>query len=135
MLKQKKYSLLIFAILVTAAAFTFVSCDEGDDQFPGGGRVTDVELNVDNANFTGTCPHTFRFTGLIETTGAGVITYIWERSSGNSNPINVNLPVPGGLVVQDDVTLTSSGNVSVTLHVTNPNDFSSPVVTATATCQ
>jgi hypothetical protein len=134
MLKQRKYSFLLVAFFLVTAAFTMVSCQEDDDEFPGGGRVTDVELNVDNANFTGTCPHTFVFTGLIETNGAGLITYTWERSTGNSNPENVNLPVPGGVIVTDNVTLTSDGSVTVTLHVTRPNDISSAVVTATANC-
>jgi hypothetical protein len=135
MLKHKILKRSLFAILMMTLPFTLMTCGENDDEFPGGGRVTDVELSVDNANFTGTCPHTFVFSGLIETNGAGLITYIWERSTGNSNPENVNLPIPGGLVVQDSVTLAQSGNVTVTLHVTEPNDLASPQITATATCQ
>jgi hypothetical protein len=135
MLKQKFSKQLFYAILVMTLAFTFVSCNEGDDEFPGGGRVTDVELNVDAPNFTGACPKTVRFTGLIETNGAGLITYIWERNTGNSNPINVNLPVPGGIIVTDDITVTTSGTVTVTLHVTRPNDITSAAITSSITCQ
>ncbi|MGH9858099.1 MAG: hypothetical protein ACRD4B_09680 [Acidobacteriota bacterium] len=135
MLKQKLYKHLLFAILVATLAFTFVSCSEDDDEFPGGGRVTDVELSVDTPNFTGVCPKTIRFTGLIETNGAGLITYIWERSTGNSNPININLPVPGGIIVTDDITVTTSGTVTVTLHVTRPNDITSAAITSSITCQ
>ncbi|MCI0605365.1 hypothetical protein L0156_20465 [bacterium] len=135
MLKKDFYKRLIVAILFSTIALTFVSCSENDDEFPGGGRVTDVDLTVDNANFTGTCPHTFVFSGLIETNGAGLITYVWERSTGNGTPQNVNLPVPGGVVIQDSVVLTASGSVTVTMHVTRPNDISSESVTATATCQ
>jgi hypothetical protein len=116
-------------------SFTFVSCNESDDEFPGGGRVTDVELAVDTPTFTGACPKTIRFTGLIETNGAGLITFIWERNTGNSNPININLPVPGGVVVTDDITVTTSGTVTSTLHVTRPNDITSPAITSTITCQ
>ena len=135
MLKQKLYKQLFFAIIVITVAFTFVSCNEGDDEFPGGGRVTDVELSVDTTSFTGACPKTVRFTGLIETNGAGLITYIWERNTGNSNPTNINLPVPGGVIVTDDITVTTSGTVTVTLHVTRPNDITSAAVTSTITCQ
>ncbi len=135
MLNHKLYKRLIFAILLTTVAFTFVSCNEGDDEFPGGGRVTDVSLSVAPPTFAGACPKTFVFSGLIETNGAGLITYIWERSSGNSNPQNINLPVPGGVVIQDSITLTADGSVTVTLHVTTPNDISSQAVTATVDCQ
>jgi hypothetical protein len=135
MLKQKLYKQFLFAILVATLAFTFVSCNESDDEFPGGGRVTDVELAVDTPTFTGACPKTIRFTGLIETNGAGLITYIWERNTGNSNPININLPVPGGIIVTDDITVTTSGTVTVTLHVTRPNDITSAAITSTITCQ
>ena len=134
MLKQI-YRHMKLAIVVIAIAFSFVSCDEGDDEFPDGGRVTDVELSVDTTSFTGTCPKTVTFTGLIETNGAGLITYVWERTSGNSNPINVNLPVPGGVVVTDPIVFASSGTVTVTLHVTRPNDISSSAVVSTVTCQ
>ena len=135
MLNQKLYKKLTFAILAFTLAFAFVSCNESDDEFPGGGRVTDVELAVDVPTFTGTCPKTIRFTGLIETNGAGLITYIWERNTGNSNPININLPVPGGIIVTDDITVTTSGTITSTLHVTRPNDITSPAITSTITCQ
>lgn len=135
MLKQNLYKCLLVAIFVTTLALTFVSCNESDDEFPGGGRVTDVELSTDTPNFTGACPKTVRFTGLIQTNGAGLITYIWERNTGNSNPVNINLPVPGGVIVTDDITLTTSGTVTVTLHVTRPNDVTSPPITSTITCQ
>src|SRR5687767_6261743 len=130
---MKSRKSLTFAILVFTMAFTFVSCNEDDDEFPSGGRVTDVELQVDVPTFTGACPKVVTFTGLIETNGAGLITYIWERSTGNGQPTNINLPVPGGVIVQDAITFTTSGSVTVTLHVTRPNDIASPAVTSTVT--
>jgi hypothetical protein len=136
MLKKEHYKRLIVAIFFSTIALTFVSCGENDDEFPGGGRVTDVDLTVNapGPNFTGTCPHSFVLSGLIETNGAGLITYVWERSTGNTTE-NVNLPVPGGVVVQDTVVVTATGSVTVTLHVTQPNDVASETVTLTATCQ
>lgn len=136
MLKKDFYKRLIVAILFSTIALTFVSCSENDDEFPGGGRVTNVDVTVNppGANFTGTCPHTFVVNGLIETNGAGLITYVWERSTGNSNPANINLPVPGGVVIQDNLVLTATGSATVTLHVTRPNDIASNTVTITATC-
>jgi hypothetical protein len=136
MLKKDFYKRLIVAILFCTIALTFVSCSENDDEFPGGGRVTNVDVTVNSpgANFTGTCPHSFVLSGLIETNGAGLITYTWERSTGNSTPANINLPVPGGVVIQDTLVLTATGSATVTLHVTRPNDISSETVTLTATC-
>ena len=136
MLKKYFHKRLIVAILFSTIALTFVSCGENDDEFPGGGRVTNVDVTVNDpgANFTGTCPHSFVVNGLIETNGAGLITYVWERSTGNSNPANINLPVPGGVVIQDTLVLTATGSATVTLHVTRPNDISSETVTLTATC-
>jgi hypothetical protein len=126
-----KYKLRwIFAVLICTITFTFVSCNsENDDD------ISSVTLSVDNATFTGTCPHDFTFSGLIETNRATNINYIWERSTGNSAPQSVNLPVGGGVIVQDVVRLTASGSVTVTLHVTSPENKSSSAVTATATCQ
>ena len=62
-------------------------------------------------------------------------TVVWERSTGNSAQQSVSLPVGGGVIVQDVVRLTASGSVTVTLHVTSPENKSSSAVTATATCQ
>jgi len=123
-------SRFLFAVLLCTIAFTFVSCNSDNEN-----DVTNVTLQVDQASFTGTCPHDFKFSGLIETNVAGTIQYVWERSTGNSATQSVTLPVGGGVIVQDTVTVTSSGSVTVTLHVINPNDKSSNAVTATATCQ
>lgn len=120
----------IFVVLFCTITFTFVSCnsDNNDD-------ISNVTLSVDAATFTGTCPHDFTFSGLIETNRATTINYIWERSTGNSASQTVDLPVGGGVIVQDVLHVTASGSVSNKLHVTSPENKSSAVVTATATCQ
>ena len=120
----------IFAVLLCTIAVTFVSCNSDNNK-----DITNVTLSVDKTTFTGTCPHDFVFSGLIETNRATAISYVWERSTGNSGVQTVNLPVGGGVIVQDTVKVTVSGSVTVTLHVTSPNDKSSSAVTATATCQ
>ena len=124
-----KYKFLL-VVLLGAVAFTFVSCNSDNNN-----DVTNVTLQVDSSTFTGKCPHDFQFSGLIETNVAGTINYVWERSTGNSAVQTVTLPVGGGVIVQDKMTVTTSGNISDTLHVTNPNDKVSNTVTATATCQ
>jgi hypothetical protein len=128
---SKYRSRFILAVLLCTIAFTFVSCNSDNNK----NEVTNVTLQVDAATFTGTCPHDFQFSGLIETNVAGTIRYIWERSTGNSATQTVTLPVGGGVIVQDIVHVTASGSVTVTLHVTSPNDKVSNAVTATATCQ
>jgi len=125
-----KYKFLLIIVLSTIA-FTFVSCNNDNNKNP----VTNVTLQVDSATFSGTCPHDFKFSGLIETNVAGTINYVWERSTGNSGVQTVTLPVGGGVIVQDTITVTQSGNISDTLHVTSPNDKVSNTVTASATCQ
>ena len=125
-----KYKFLSVVFLLVAA-FTFVSCNSDRNN----NDVTNVTLQVDSATFTGKCPHTFNFSGLIETNVAGTINYVWERSTGSSAVQTVTLPVGGGVIVQDAMTVVASGNISDTLHVTSPNDKVSNTVTATATCQ
>jgi len=129
MLKYRPGSIL--AILLFMIAFALVSCNSDNNK----NNVTNVTLQVDSATFTGTCPHEFVFSGLIETNVAGTINFVWERSTGNSGTQSVTLPVGGGVVVQDHVTVTMSGSVTNKLHVTSPNDKVSSEVTATATCQ
>jgi hypothetical protein len=127
---MRKYKFL-FVVLLSTVAFTFVSCNSDNNN----NDVTNVTLQVDTATFTGKCPHDFKFSGLIETNVAGTISYVWERSTGTSGTQSVNLPVGGAVIVQDTMTVTASGNISNTLHVTSPNDKVSNTVTATATCQ
>lgn len=93
-----------------------------------------VQLSVDNPNFTGTCPRDFRFSGAVTSSQATTITYFWERSTGNSMPITQVLVVPGQLVVNDTVRLTSTGSATVRLHVTAPRDQVSVTLQVNATC-
>jgi hypothetical protein len=128
MVKQKLR--WIFAVLLCTLTFGFVSCNSNNSD-----DVSNVTLSVDNAAFTGTCPHDTTFSGLIETNRGTTINYIWERSTGNSAQQTVDLPVGGGVIVQDMVHFTATGNVTVTLHVTAPENKHSTAVTATVTCQ
>jgi hypothetical protein len=117
-------------VFLCAIALTFASCNSDNKD-----NVTNVTLQVDSATFTGKCPHDFQFSGLIEVNLAGTINYVWERNTGNSGEQTVTLPLGGGVIVTDTITVTQSGNISDTLHVTSPNDKVSNTVTASATCQ
>lgn len=135
MISSGRYRSYFFGVLFLVTMIGFIGCPNSDEMFVTGGNVRSVELNVDNANFTGTCPHTFHLTGILSTSGSGLITYVWERSTGNSNPEVSNIPVAGQLAILDSITMDASGSVTVKLHVTEPNDISSNTVTLTANCQ
>lgn len=54
--------------------------------------LTSAILAVDNANFQGSCPHTFVFTGYFTLTKPSTVTYILEAE--NDSGAEINLPQP-----------------------------------------
>jgi hypothetical protein len=97
---------------------------------------TEVTLAVDNANFSGSCPHDYQFNGVIVADLAPTtVRYFWERSTGNSSTFSVSLPTAGGIIVTDTLTVVSSGTATVKLHLTQPEDKVSNEVTITTMCQ
>ena len=100
-----------------------------------------VHLSVDNTEFTGTCPHTFTFTGLITVGRAGKITYTFmEGDDGNFSPNqshtdSVSFDSAGSQTVTWGVTFTESTDTFVILQVQALNDPpTSNVVKVNATC-
>ncbi|MHB8085978.1 MAG: hypothetical protein ACYDHZ_09135 [Dehalococcoidia bacterium] len=84
--------------------------------------VTGVIVGVDQFPFTGPCPKTIHFYGVISTSGPGKVTYRWERSDGSAVP-------------DETITFTSAGSQTVTnlwtrgggggwqrLHILTPNN-------------
>ena len=51
---------------------------------PGGGQVTSVEISVDEAEVTGTCPHTFTFTAAFTLDKTASVTYQLEADTGGT---------------------------------------------------
>jgi hypothetical protein len=105
---------------------------------PGGAQVTSVEISVDEADVTGTCPHTFSFTAAFTLDKPATVTYQLEASTGGT----VNLPpavtdnFPAGvysLVYNLDFTASVSGWAR--LHITAPNNITSDKVNFKLTCQ
>ena len=101
-----------------------------------------VHLGVDNAEFTGTCPHTFTFTGLITVGGAGKVTYTFmEGDDGNFSPNqshtdSVSFDSADSQTVTWGMTLTESTETVVILQVQALNDPpTSNVVEVNATCR
>lgn len=97
--------------------------------------VVAVNVTVDDPSWTGACPHKFTFTGTIEVTGAGTVTYQWERSDNASAPV-------------ESLTFTGSGTQSVTstwqigidysgwkrIHILTPVDTYSNMANFTLDC-
>lgn len=105
---------------------------------PSGGQVTSVTITVDQADVTGTCPHTFTFTAAFTLDKPATVTYKLEADTGGS----VTLPpattdnFPAGvynLVYNLDFSASVQGWAR--LHITAPNDITSDKVNFKLTCQ
>lgn len=99
--------------------------------------VTGVALGVDEANVSGTCPHTYLFTAQITLSQAANVTYLLEAETG----FDLTLPGPATTALNAGVNVLSyqlefSDNVSgwARLRVTSPNEVVSNQVTFTLTC-
>lgn len=57
--------------------------------------VTLVSVSINPTAFTGSCPHTFHFTGIIRTNAAGTVTYRWEHSDGTSDTRTLQFSAAG----------------------------------------
>ena len=98
--------------------------------------VTLVSVSINPTAFTGTCPHTFHFTGIIRTSAAGTVTYRWERSDGNSDTRTLTFSAAGDQTIESgDFKAGSSGTYWARLHVLTPNDKVSNQATFTLTCK
>lgn len=98
--------------------------------------VTLVSVSINPTAFTGSCPHTFHFTGIIRTNAAGTVTYRWERSDGNSDTRTLTFSAAGDKTVESgDFKSGSSGTFWARLHVLTPNDKVSNQATFTLTCK
>jgi Ig-like domain from next to BRCA1 gene len=105
---------------------------------PGGGQVSSVEISVDEADVTGTCPHTFTFTAAFTLDKAATVTYQLEADTGGTVtlPPAVTDNFPAGvysLVYNLDFTASVQGWAR--LHITAPNDITSDKVNFSLTCQ
>ena len=102
------------------------------------GTVSNVTIIVDNASFSGTCPHTFTFTGSFTVNGSATVTYQLEAGGFD----NMTLPGaetasfgPGTYSVTYYLEITASGSGWARLRITAPNDVSSDKANISLTCQ
>jgi hypothetical protein len=103
-----------------------------------GTGVTAVSLSVDEANYTGTCPHSFVFTAQITLAQATSVTYQLEASTG----FEITLPPPvtatlnaGTTTLPYQLEFTDGLTGTAVMHITSPVDLKSNVVTFTLNCQ
>ena len=100
--------------------------------------VTAVSLSVDEANYTGACPHSFVFTAQITLAEATSVTYQLEASTG----FEITLPPAvtttlnaGTTVLPYQMEFTAGLTGTAVMHITSPVDLKSNVVTFTLNCQ
>ena len=102
------------------------------------GTVSNVTISVDNASVSGTCPHTFTFTGSFTVNGSATVTYQLEAGGFD----NMTLPGAesasfgaGTYSVTYYLEITASGSGWARLRITEPNDVSSDKANISLNCQ
>jgi hypothetical protein len=97
--------------------------------------VTRVTISADNANFSGSCPHTFNLSAEITSTREGTVTYYWERSDGSKTPVqSVEFSGPGKKTVTSTFEVASSFDGWVSIYIDNPNHQMFPQFSLKASC-
>ncbi len=108
---------------------------------PSNSTISNLSIAVDNASFSGTCPHTFAFAASFTLSSAASVTYQLEAGSETSG-VTVNVPAAQttsfGAGTQT-LTFYLEFNQSMAgwarLHITSPVDVTSGATTFTLTCQ
>jgi hypothetical protein len=103
---------------------------------PPGSYINSMELGVDNATYSGACPHIFNFTTKIDMSSATSVTFALEVGG-----FTFNLPAPvtkllkvGMNSLHYEMTLGSTVNGWVQIHITSPEDLVSNKVNISLTC-
>jgi hypothetical protein len=112
----------------------------GETATPGaGGAIADVALSVDNAEFSGDCPHTFIFTVQITLDKPASVAYSLEAGSTSGGEIRLPLPAAQNLGAGEhsivyEVTVPSDMVGWARLHITQPSQAFSNQVDFSLTC-
>lgn len=107
-------------------------------------EVTEVELAVDQDEYTGRCPVTLEFRGRVTTnTGPVRVDVEWRDADANEvegervqfgGPGPDAEPVPQGADVTHQVEVSDDATIERTLAVIDPNEINSDAVEATVAC-
>jgi DNA-directed RNA polymerase specialized sigma24 family protein len=93
---------------------------------PVPGQVTSVIANANPTTYSGTCPATISFSGIITMNGPGTVTYRWELSDGTNHSSQLlTFTTAASLTVTDSWVGPPSGAGWEHLHVGSPNDITS----------
>jgi hypothetical protein len=100
--------------------------------------ITNLTLSVDNANYTGACPHTFVLTGQFNLNTAASVTYQLEAQTTPQitlAPAQTVQLIPGPAQLVFNVEQNASFTGTIWLHITAPTNVTSNQVSITLTCQ
>ena len=99
--------------------------------------VTATTASVSPSTYSGACPGTFNFSGNITTTGAGSVTYQWERSDGVTGPTQTLTFNAAGTqpAAAASWQLGANGAFWERVHVLTPTDITSNQATFTNSCE
>jgi hypothetical protein len=97
--------------------------------------VIGLAVQVDAPSYTGFCPKTFNFTGVITANSPGTVTYRWERSDGVISPLqSATFSASGTQIVSETWQIWGAYSGWERLHVLTPNDSLSNQASFTLTC-
>jgi hypothetical protein len=99
-----------------------------------GSLVTGIVVGVDQYPYTGPCPKTIHFWGIITANGPGTVTYRWERSDGAATALETLTFTAAGSQVVANLWTRGEGIGWQRLHVLTPNDAVSSQIDFTMTC-
>jgi hypothetical protein len=107
----------------------------------GGTLITNTSISIEEANFTGSCPHTLNITVHFTLSRDATITY--QLDAGSDTPgFDFDLPAPvqssfsaGAQTLVFYLELTDSGSGWIRFHITDPEDVSSSQAAFSLTCQ
>jgi len=104
----------------------------------GGLSITNLSLGVDNAAYTGACPHKFIFSASFTTNVAASLTYQLEVGGFDNvvaPPARTETLGSGSYTFTYEVEISTTGSGWARLHFTAPVDVASSDTTFSLTCQ
>ena len=104
----------------------------------GGANVTNVTINGDKVNYTGSCPVSINLFGNITTSGAGTVLWTLEQTGFGTfsfGTYTIKYEGAGAIGWQAELTISSSVNATVRLVATGSNTFTSDSYGFTVNCQ
>lgn len=109
---------------------------------PGAGNpITNLSMAVDQASYTGACPHSVTFAASFTLNSNATLTYVLEAGSDtpgfqfNLPPAQTSTFSAGTYSLNFPLDFTSSVNGWVRLHILSPVDITTNQVSFSVTCQ